>query len=243
MITRLAALGLMGLVSACVTAKAPGVSGPGVSEAPALSAGGALAASPNAADVVPATGGERRSIEPSYTAPFRPAVGRLADEPAVQASLASLPKLPLPTRPRPAIVSAGRHLECVPYARKLSGIQIRGNAWTWWAKATGRYDRGAAPEPGAVMVWSKTKRLRQGHLAYVVAVLNEREVLVHQSNWLNRGRIHRYTPVRDVSRNNDWSEVQVWYTPGQRYGSGRYPIYGFVYPNDPDDVQVLQAAN
>jgi len=238
MLARLAALGLMGLVSACVTAKAPGVS-----EAPALSAVGAAATAPQAA-----AGGERRSTAPSYatssrSGPYSAAVGRFADQPAVQASLVSLPKLPLPTRPRPAIVSAGRHLECVPYARKLSGIQIRGNAWTWWAKATGRYERGAVPEPGAVMVWSKTKRLRQGHLAYVVAVLNEREVLVHQSNWLNRGRIHRYTPVRDVSKNNDWSVVQVWYTPGQRYGSGRYPIYGFVYPNDPDDVQVLQAAN
>ncbi|WP_299626275.1 CHAP domain-containing protein [Pelagibius sp.] len=162
---------------------------------------------------------------------------------AEPASLASLPRLPLPSRPRPAILSAGRHLECVPYTRRLSGFSIRGDAWTWWAKATGRYERGQTPQAGAVMVLSKTRRLRYGHLAYVVDVLNEREVLVHQANWLNRGRIHRYTPVRDISKNNDWSVVQVWYTPGRRYGSGRYPIYGFIYPKSPDEVDLLQAAN
>ena len=159
------------------------------------------------------------------------------------AGLASLPRLPLPSRPRPAILSAGRHLECVPYTRRLSGLSIRGDAWTWWIKATGRYERAQTPRPGAAMVLSKTRRLRYGHLAYVAEVLNEREVLVHHANWLNRGRIHRYTPVRDISKNNDWSVVQVWYTPGQRYGSGRYPIYGFIYPNNPEDVDLLQAAN
>ena len=238
MAARLAVLGLLGLLSACVTAKPP--AGPdGSPRVPAASAAALAQTAGETAGGLPQAHGERRSVAPAYT----PAVGGPADEPLIQASLIGLPKLPLPTRPRPAIISAGRHLECVPYARKLSGIQIRGDAWTWWAKATGRYERGAAPQPGAVMVWSKTKRLRQGHLAYIVAVLNEREVLVHQSNWLNRGRIHRYTPVRDVSKNNDWSVVQVWYTPGQRYGSGRFPIYGFIYPNDPDDVQLLQAAN
>ncbi|NIA68717.1 CHAP domain-containing protein [Pelagibius litoralis] len=160
-----------------------------------------------------------------------------------QTTLASLPRIPQPTRPRPAILSAGRHLECVPYARKLSTFTIRGDAWTWWTKAKGQYRRGAAPQPGAVIVLSKTKRLRAGHLAYVAEVLNEREILVHQANWLNRGRIHRYTPVRDVSENNDWSVVQVWYTPSQRYGSGRYPAYGFIYPSDRDGPDIRQAAN
>jgi len=134
----------------------------------------------------------------------------------VSLGLLSLPDLP---RARPAVVRGARPLQCVPYARELSGIRLRGDAWTWWAKADGHYAKGNTPQPGAVMVLSKTRRLRLGHLAVVVEVRNSREIIVHQANWLNNGRIHRYTPVRDVSPNNDWSVVRVWYTPGRVYGS------------------------
>jgi len=126
---------------------------------------------------------------------------------------------------------------------ELSQIALRGNAWTWWTKAEGRYDKGALPRPGAVLVFSKTRRLRLGHLAVVAEVMNSREILVHQANWLNRGKIHRYTPVRDISKNNDWSEVRVWYTPGHVYGSGRYPVYGFIYPKVEEAPDLLQASN
>ena len=30
------------------------------------------------------------------------------------------------------------YLQCVPYARQVSGIQIYGDAWTWWDQAEGR---------------------------------------------------------------------------------------------------------
>ena len=161
------------------------------------------------------------------------------------AGLTALPPetLPQPARPRPAIVKGSRPLQCVPYARKLSKIALRGNAWTWWQKAEGRYERGAVPRPGAVLVLSKTRRLSLGHLAYVAEVRNSREIVVHQANWLNRGQIHRYTPVRDVSENNDWSVVRVWYTPGRTFGSRHYPAYGFIYPDADDTPELLQAAN
>ncbi len=158
------------------------------------------------------------------------------------AGLSALPEVTLPARPRPAIVKSARPLECVPYARELSNIALRGNAWTWWQKAEGRYERGSVPKPGAVMVLSKTRRLRLGHLAVVAEILNSREIVVHQANWLNRGQIHRNTPVRDVSKNNDWSVVRVWYTPGQTYGSRHYPAYGFIYPNDDETPEFRQAA-
>ncbi len=138
--------------------------------------------------------------------------------------------IPLP-RLKPAIHRGKRSLQCVPYAREVSSIGIRGDAWTWWRSAQGRYERGHEPKAGAVLVLSKTKRLRFGHLAVVAEVLNDREVLVHQANWLNRGRIHRYTPVIDVSPNNDWSSVRVWYTPGQKYGKRAYKVSGFIYPD------------
>jgi len=132
--------------------------------------------------------------------------------------------------PRAQIVSAQVPLQCVPYARKASGIGLRGDAWTWWARAAGHYERGRGPRVGAVLVFSKTSRLRSGHLAVVTRIVNPREVLVEQANWLNGGRIHLNTPVRDVSPNNDWSLVRVWYTPGRSYGVRRYPTNGFIYP-------------
>lgn len=173
----------------------------------------------------------------------RPQTSSLTE--AAPAGLAAVtrPVLPQPARPRPAIVRIAKPLQCVPYARKLSKIALRGNAWTWWQKAKGRYERGSVPQPGAVLVFSKSRRLRLGHLAVVAEVINSREIIVHQANWLNQGQIHRYTPVRDVSENNDWSEVRVWYTPGRVYGSRNYAAYGFIYPDPNESPELRQAAN
>ena len=41
--------------------------------------------------------------------------------------------------------------ECVPFARAASGIQIYGDAWTWWGKAAGHYRRGELPRGGSVV--------------------------------------------------------------------------------------------
>ena len=131
------------------------------------------------------------------------------------------------------IVPAAQPLQCVPFARQVSGIRIHGDAWTWWRAAEGRYARGQRPEVGAVLVMKKTRRLNRGHLAVVKRVLDSRTVLVDQANWLNRGQVHLNTAVLDVSRRNDWSAVRVWYTPGGRYGSRTYAVHGFIYPTHP----------
>ena len=130
----------------------------------------------------------------------------------------------------PRIVPVKAPLQCVPFARQLSGIEIRGDAWSWWDSAAGRYARGGRPQPGAVMVFSATRRVPLGHLAVVTRVLGPREVLVRHANWLNGGRIHLDTPVRDVSPGNDWSAVRVWYTPGQTLGARTYALSGFILP-------------
>ena len=138
------------------------------------------------------------------------------------------------------IIEPAAPLQCVPYTRKVSGIAIRGDAWTWWRSAKGRYRRGHHPTVGAVLVLKKTARLRLGHLAVVKQIIDSREVLVDQANWLNRGRIHLNTSVRDVSANNDWSAVRVWYTPGQIYGKRTYRAHGFIYPERPVAAVHLQ---
>lgn len=136
------------------------------------------------------------------------------------------------------IVPASKPLQCVPYARKISGVEIYGDAWTWWKSAEGRFARGRSPEVGAVLVMKKTRRLRLGHVAVVKQIVNSRTIIVDQANWLNRGRIHLNTAVLDVSPKNDWSAVRVWYTPGGRYGARTYPAHGFIYAGSP---QVRQA--
>jgi CHAP domain len=149
--------------------------------------------------------------------------------------MAAVPRTGIPdtsvfARPSTRILTPPRPLQCVPYARKVSGIDIRGDAWTWWGSAKGHYRTGRQPKVGAVLALKRTKRLRLGHLAVVTAILNSREILVDQANWLNRGQIQISTPVRDVSANNDWSVVRVWYIPGDTYGARAYAARGFIYP-------------
>ncbi len=50
----------------------------------------------------------------------------------------------------------------MPYARELSKIQIRGNAWTWWKQAKGHYRRSRRPAVGSVLVL-KHKGGSRGH--------------------------------------------------------------------------------
>ena len=128
------------------------------------------------------------------------------------------------------MVAVARPLQCVPYARDLSGLEIRGDAWTWWLAAEGRYQRGPTPRAGSVLVLKRTNRLSRGHLAVVTRVVGPREVLAEHANWLNRGRIHRNVPVVDVSPANDWSQVRLWYVPGNHLGSRTYPAHGFIHP-------------
>ena len=144
--------------------------------------------------------------------------------------VAALPFPPSISRTPARIVVPSTPLQCVPYARKVSGVSIRGDAWTWWRSAKGRYRRGGAPSVGSVLVLKRTRHLRLGHLAVVTAILNDREIVVDQANWLNRGRIHLNIPVRDVSAGNDWSAVRVWYVPGGYYGTRTYPVRGFIHP-------------
>lgn len=121
----------------------------------------------------------------------------------------------------------GARVWCVPFARTASGVELRGNAGTWWNAAKGVYDRGHDPEPGAVVVFAPSGGSRLGHVAVVSQVVSDRVVLIDHANW-HRNQISLKMPVVDVSEKGDWSKVQVEATPGVR-GSAR-PVYGFIYP-------------
>jgi surface antigen len=130
----------------------------------------------------------------------------------------------------PANFGSPTHLSCVPYARAVSGIQLSGDAWEWWNAAAGLYPRTQVPAPGAVLVFAPHGSMSVGHLAVVTALEGPREILVTQSNWLPH-RIEHDQPVLDVSYDNDWTQVRVWYEPAHEMGSNIYPTYGFILPH------------
>ena len=139
--------------------------------------------------------------------------------------------LPPPAAPEQPAPDIDGFQYCVPYARAVSGIEIFGDAWTWWNAAAGRYQRGQRPLAGAVLVWKRDGRLPDGHVAVVSAVVGPREIRVTHANWAwddkPRGQVDHDIPVIDVSPANDWSQVQVW--NGSSYGR-TYPAHGFIYP-------------
>ena len=131
------------------------------------------------------------------------------------------------------------YLQCVPYARQVSGIKIFGDAHTWWDQAAGKYARGTRPKVGAVMSFRPYGNMRLGHVAAVSRVLDSRTVLLRHANWSlidgRRGQIEDDVRAIDVSEANDWSEVRVWFDPIQGLGTTHWPLNGFIYPDKDAD--------
>lgn len=140
------------------------------------------------------------------------------------------------------------YLQCVPYARQVSGIQIRGDAWTWWGQAEGKYARGTHPKVGAVMAFRPYGNMELGHVAAVSRIIDPRTVLLRHANWSpingRRGQIEDDVRAVDVSPQNDWSEVRVWFAPIDSLGGTHWPVQGFIYPTKPkkSEAAALQLA-
>jgi surface antigen len=125
----------------------------------------------------------------------------------------------------------------------ITHIQIFGDAWTWWSKATGHYAKGKSPEAGAVLVFKPSHHMRRGHVAVVEQVLTDRIIQISHANWSpidgSRGKIEQEVTVLDVSPRNDWTQVKVWYNPIGDMGTSVYPTYGFIYQS----ADTYQSAN
>jgi surface antigen len=123
--------------------------------------------------------------------------------------------------------------QCVPFARLVSGIQIFGDAWTWWHQAAGKYQTGFVPKAGAVLCFKPTGHMRLGHVAVVSQVLTDRVIQITHANWSlidgDRGKVEQNVTVVDVSPEGDWSQVKVWNDPSRDLGATVYPTYGFIY--------------
>ena len=96
-------------------------------------------------------------------------------------------------------VELDAYLQCVPYARAFSAH----------------------------------RNMQLGHVAAVSRVLDSRRVLLDHANWSpingRRGQIEKDVLAVDVSPNNDWSEVRVWYAPLGKVGTTAWPVDGFIY--------------
>ncbi|MDB5661360.1 MAG: hypothetical protein JWS10_3975 [Cypionkella sp.] len=120
----------------------------------------------------------------------------------------------------------GQKVWCVPFARDASGVEIKGNAGTWWGQAKDKFARGHDPVVGAVMAFSSTRKLPKGHVAVVSQVVSEREILIDHANW-KPSQVSLGMKVVDVSTKNDWSVVKVA-SAGDTLGRP-YQIDGFIW--------------
>ena len=138
---------------------------------------------------------------------------------------------------------ADTYWQCVPFARLISGVQIYGDAYTWWRQAVGKYETGFSPKAGAVLCFKPTGKMRLGHVAVVSQVLTDRVIQITHANWSRiggtRGQIEKDVTVIDVSPAGDWSQVKVWYDPVRDLGSSTYPTHGFIY----QDANALRMAS
>jgi len=150
--------------------------------------------------------------------------------PRLSLALAALALAGSPTQAASLLDYVG---ECVPFARAASGIQLYGDAWTWWDQAEGRYRRGYEPRVGAVIVFARSARLPLGHVAVISRVVTSRVVMVTHANWSRidgeRGHAEQDVTLTDMSPGGDWSAVRVWYRDMDGLGSTTYPVYGFIY--------------
>ena len=137
---------------------------------------------------------------------------------------------------------AAAYLQCAPYARAASGIDIHGNAGTWWHQAAGHYARGARPQVGAVLAFQPTRAMPIGHVAVVAAVVDSRHIRLNHANWSGHGQIERDALAEDVSPNGDWSVVRVWYAPQHSLGLRTNPTFGFIYRDGPNGAAPADAA-
>ena len=163
--------------------------------------------------------------------PRQPAPAAMPRPAAPAAPRQAMPAVVTPRQATPAAAAAvpRARLTCVPYARMVTGIDIRGNAREWWRNAAGLYHRSQAPEVGAVLSFRASGGMRSGHVAVVEQVLGPRHILIHHANWegpgIPKGTVTRGISVIDVSANNDWTAVRV--QTGLTRG-----VYGRIYPTD-----------
>jgi hypothetical protein len=141
----------------------------------------------------------------------------------------------------PAAADSGARMQCVPYARAHSAVNIHGDAYTWWAKAAGLYARGSTPVVKSVLVLNGYAK-RRAHVAVVSRIISPREIRIDHANWYDDGAVYVNDPVVDVSENNDWTAVKVWNIRNGSWGTKTYQVQGFIGPGPAGSASPLVAS-
>ena len=207
---------------------------------------GAACTVPTVADAASTSRGGREAAKQTRAIPIQQGASRNSRTASGKQALpmtAGIGAASLAARPA---VSSGGSISCVPYVRQVTGMEISGNAHTWWGNAAGSYARGQRPERGGVLAFRSSGGMRLGHVAVVSRVVSAREVLIDHANWegpgIRKGTVIRGASVVDVSDRNDWSEVKVQVGRDDSSYGRTYPTYGFIY-NRPDNGQRLMTAS
>lgn len=144
----------------------------------------------------------------------------------------------------PAAKADEPYWQCVTFARMFSGIEIFGDAHTWWSQARDRFQTGERPRTGSVLAFQPNGRMSRGHVAVVSEVLTDRVIRVTHANWGgSRGKVEENVTVVDVSDRGDWTAVKVWYNPINDLGTTVYPTWGFIHkaPAQPSGLLMASA--
>lgn len=132
-------------------------------------------------------------------------------------------------------------LNCVQYVRQATDFDLRGNAWTWWKHAQGRYRTSQRPQKGAVLVFKRTRKMPYGHVAVVADVIDRRTIRIDHANWAppggRKGRVSSEL-VKDISKANDWTMVRVEWRPTGSFGRAN-PTNGFILPEGEGDMTAM----
>ncbi len=130
------------------------------------------------------------------------------------------------------------YLQCVPYAREMSGIaDLRRRAYVVGpgGRAVPARPHAAGRRSDGVSAASQDEAGPCGRRRPESSIA--RTVLLNHSNWSpingRRGQIERNVKAIDVSPDNDWSSVRVWYHPLQAFGKTRWPVHGFIHSGKP----------
>lgn len=93
-------------------------------------------------------------------------------------------------------VTGSSSIQCVQYVRNVTGVNIKGNANTWYAQAKNKgYSTGSTPKVGAILVENHLSK--HGHVSKVVAVEGNK-ITVTEANYI-KGKITTRTLVASTN--------------------------------------------